>query len=135
MLRDFTLKNAKSIIQFQKYLVVGGVAFLFDFGTLYLLTEKVGISYLMSAAIAFIVGLNINYVLAKFFVFKDSKIKNIEKEYMFVAVISLTGLFLNQLFIWGLTELFGIYYLVSKIISTAIILVYNFLGRKRYIFE
>lgn len=121
-------------LQFAKYLVVGGVAFIFDFGTLFILTEYVGFSYLTSAAVAFIIGLNVNYILAKYFVFTSSKITNPAKEYAFVAFVSFTGLLLNQLFIWGFTEHLGMYYLISKLFSTAIILVYNFALRKIFIF-
>lgn len=123
------------LLQFIKYLFVGGAAFVFDFGTLYILTEYAGIHYLVSAVVAFIIGLNVNYFLAKFLVFKDSKIKDIKKEYFFIVIISLSALFLNQLFLFILTEKIGLYYLYSKIITTAILLVYNFIIRKVYIFE
>lgn len=120
--------------QFAKYLIVGGIAFIFDFSTLFFLTDYFLVSYLTSAAVAFIVGLNVNYFLAKLFVFKDSKIKNTKKEYVYVALISFTGLLLNQFIIWTFTEIVGTHYLVSKLISTALILVYNFTLRKMYIF-
>ena len=71
-----TMDQKKFIEQFLNYLIVGGVAFVFDFLTLYVLTEYVHVQYLISAACAFIVGLNVNYILAKYLVFKTSKIKN-----------------------------------------------------------
>ncbi len=123
------------IIQFVKYIFVGGIAFLFDFGTLYILTEYGGVHYLVSAMVAFIVGLNVNYFLAKFLVFKDSKITNIKKEYFYVVCISLSALLLNQVLLFIFTDKLGIYYLNSKIITTIILLFYNFIIRKVFIFS
>lgn len=121
--------------QFFKYLIVGGTAFVFDFTALFLLTEYAHLPYLTSAAIAFIVGLNVNYVLAKYFVFTGSKITNLKAEYTLVVFVSLTGLALNQGLIWFFTEKVGVFYLYSKMISTCIILVYNFWIRKKFIFH
>jgi putative flippase GtrA len=130
-----TFKYKAMIIQFVKYVFVGGVAFVFDFATLYLLTEYAGLHYLLSAALAFIIGLNVNYFLAKYIVFKASKIENRHKEYFFIILISLSGLALNQILIWSFTELIGVYYLFSKVVAAGIILVYNFAIRKIFIFE
>ena len=130
-----TMDQKKVIEQFLNYLIVGGVAFVFDFLTLYVLTEYVHIQYLISAACAFIVGLNVNYILAKYLVFKTSKIKNTYKEYLAVFIISLSGLLLNQFFIWVSTEKLGIYYLYSKLITAGIILMYNFIIRKIFVFD
>ena len=123
------------VIQFIKYIFVGGVAFLFDFGTLYVLTEYGGLHYLLSAIVAFIIGLNVNYFLAKFLVFKDSKIQDIRKEYIYVVCISLSALLLNQVLLFIFTDKLGIYYLNSKIITTIILLFYNFIIRKVFIFS
>lgn len=128
-------KYKNLIYQFLKYVFVGGMAFLFDFGTLYILTEYFGIYYLTSSVVAFIIGLNVNYFLAKFLVFKASKIKDIKKEYLYIVGISLSALFLNQILLFLLTEKIGIYYLLSKIIITIILLFYNFIIRKVFIFE
>ncbi len=128
-------RHKTTLIQFIKYIFVGGIAFIFDFGTLYLLTEYGGFHYLLSAAIAFVIGLNVNYFLAKYLVFRASKIESRHKEYAFVILISLSGLALNQLLIWALTELAQLYYLLSKAAAAIIILVYNFAIRKVFIFE
>lgn len=128
-------KHRALATQFFKYLVVGGTAFVFDFATLFLLTEYAHIPYLTSAAIAFIIGLNINYILAKYFVFTGSKVANLKAEYALVVFVSITGLALNQGLIWFFTEQVGIFYLYSKMLSTCIILVYNFWIRKKFIFH
>ena len=52
----FRQNTDKTIIQLFRYIFVGGAAFIVDFGSLYILTDIFGIYYLISAAIAFILG-------------------------------------------------------------------------------
>jgi len=56
-------------IQLVRYTLVGGVAFLVDFGLLFMLTEYAGMHYLAAAAVAFLGGLTTNYALSVSWVF------------------------------------------------------------------
>ena len=134
-LRTILAKRQKALLQFTKYFFVGGVAFVADFLTLYFLTDWAGLHYLTSATIAFIIGLNVNYFLAKKTVFKTSKISNVRKEYTIVFLISLSGLLINNGVLWLLTSVFGVFYLLSKVVASIICLFYNFLVRKMFVFE
>lgn len=49
----------KVMAQLFRYFFVGGMAFIVDYGTLYVLTERVGFHHLLSAAIAFALGLTV----------------------------------------------------------------------------
>ena len=66
LLKDQTDKTK---IQMFRYLFVGGAAFIVDFLSLFILTDFFGIYYLISAAIAFILGLIANYFLSISWVF------------------------------------------------------------------
>lgn len=123
------------IIGFLKYLIVGGLAFFCDFGGYYLLTRYTHVHYLLAAIISFIVGLNVNYLLAKYIFFTHSKIKDVKKEYLSVVSISISSLVLKILFLWFLTDLLGMYDLLSKIVTTFFLLFYNFIIRKIFIFD
>ena len=52
----------KIINQLFKFGIVGGIAFVIDYGLLYLLTEKIGIYYLISSLISFSVSVIFNYI-------------------------------------------------------------------------
>ena len=67
----FVNKTDNTVVQLFRYTFVGGVAFIFDFGSLFILTEYIKIYYLVSAAIAFIIGLTINYLLSISWVFSN----------------------------------------------------------------
>lgn len=121
--------------QFLRYSLVGGMAFLVDFGSLYAFTEFGGLPYLVSAALAFVLGLCTNYVLSISWVFSSRKLGNRWLEFGVFALIGLVGLGLNELIIWQFTETIGLHYLVSKIVSAGVVLFWNFFARKYALFK
>lgn len=121
--------------QFIRYLYVGGFSFLVDFACLYYLTEHIGMHYLISATLAFSLGLTTNYLLCLAWVFDFRRMPNRWHEFMVFSAIGLFGLVLNNLLLWLLTQHAGLYYLVSKIIATAAILFFNFSLRRWLLFS
>ncbi|WP_286243603.1 GtrA family protein [Methanobacterium ferruginis] len=124
-----------TLIQLFRYCFVGGAAFLVDFGSLFIFTEYFGIYYLISAAIAFILGLIANYVLSLSWVFNKRTLNNKKLEFGVFALIGIVGLGLNELFIYFFTDYLQIYYLISKILAAIIILFWNFFARKFTLFR
>ena len=131
----FNGKTNNTLLQLFRYTFVGGFAFLIDFSTLFALTEYLHIHYLVSAGIAFIIGLIINYFLSVKWVFNSRSINNKWLEFGIFTLIGLVGLSLNELFIWMLTDIFLIYYLLSKIITALIVYSWNFFARKFLLFN
>ncbi|HBK30447.1 MAG TPA: GtrA family protein [Porphyromonadaceae bacterium] len=121
-------------IQLFRYGFVGGTAFVVDFSVLYVLTRFAGLYYLLSAAIAFIIGLAVNYLLSISWVFNRRKVNNRFSELFIFTVIGIVGLLLTSLLMWLFTEQAGLFYLISKIITTAIVLIWNFTARKLILF-
>jgi len=131
LLKDQTDKTK---IQLFRYIFVGGAAFLVDFSSLFVLTEIFGIFYLVSAAIAFILGLFVNYFLSVNWVFNSRKLEKRRFEFGVFAIIGIVGLGLNEFLIWFFTQDIQIYYLFSKIFAAIIILFWNFFARKFTLF-
>lgn len=71
-----SLSIRKLFSTFCKYLVAGGMGFLLDFGTLYLLFNILGINYLLAAAIAFTVGLVFVYLSSNKWVFDERRMED-----------------------------------------------------------
>jgi putative flippase GtrA len=125
----------RTTIQLFRYIFVGGAAFIVDFGSLFILTDFLGVYYLISAAIAFILGLLANYILSVNWVFNRRTVENRTFEFGIFALIGIIGLGLNEVIIWFFTDNLQMYYLYSKIISAVIILFWNFFARKFTLFR
>ena len=136
LLRDLFMEpTGNTVVQFFRYLVVGGAAFIVDFGILYGLTHYGGLYYLTSATLAFLVGLGINYTFSVLWVFSHRVIGNRWVEFGLFALVGVLGLGLNDLSMWLLTSVAGLYYLYSKLITTALVFVWNFAIRKVSLFR
>ena len=129
-----TGKTDNVFIQFFRYCIVGGLAFLVDYGLLYLLADKFGLHYLLSVSIAFIAGLVVNYLISTFWVFSESKYQDKRQEFAIFAFIGVIGLGLTEGLMWLFTDLVGLHYLLSKLITAALVLLWNFFARKAVLF-
>lgn len=117
-------------VEIFRFLTAGGTTFLLELGVLYGLVEYIGIYYLLAAAIAFSIAVVVNYVLCLRWVFRESK-KQSRKMMVLFAGSSLAGLGINQLCMWILVSCLGIHYMIAKIISTAVVTVWNYVAKRR----
>ena len=102
-------------IQLFRYGFVGGIAFVADAGCLFGL-ECAGLSYLVAAAFAFIVGLLVNFILSKCLVFKGSETKSSTgTEFIVFLITGIIGLGLTELLMYLFTEQLSFYFMISKI--------------------
>ena len=131
----FVQKSNNFFVQFVRYFFVGGISFLVNFGMLAFFTEICGIHYIISNTLAFLLGLLTNYFLSILWVFTNSNLKKREVEFIIFAVIGIIGLGIDNFMLWFCTEKLEIYYLLSKIISAAVGLLWNFLARKFLLFK
>lgn len=128
-------KTDNIYIQFIRYVFVGGLAYIVDFGLLFIFTEFFKIYYLTSAAFAFLLGLITNYILSTVWVFNKRILKNKWVEFGIFALIGIIGLGLNQFFMYYFTEHFHLHYLFSKCISAVIVFSWNFFARRFTLFR
>ncbi len=118
----------KLINQILKFGVVGGIAFVIDYGILFLLAKVIGLNELISAAISFIISLTFNYFLSTKWVFEAKK--QTPKEVIIFVLLSVVGLGINEVLIYLGTKKLGIDVMIVKLFATAIVMVYNFITRK-----
>lgn len=143
-----------------RFLLVGGTATVFDYGV-HALVEillqsftSVGatVALWIATATGFLVGMLLNWVLSVIFVFRAVRNKEeatSKKSFLIFTIISLIGLALTLVGVWVLK----IYVIpefmlfnragvllpwnewVAKIIMTCIVLVWNYIGRKIFVFK
>lgn len=127
-----TIFKNKLLNQILKFGLVGGMAFVIDYVLLYVCTEFLHIHYLISSIISFTVSVIFNYILSIKWVF-DVKKKQDVKDFVIFIILSIIGLEINSLIMYVMVEKFGVYYMLSKIVSTAVVMVYNFITRKIFV--
>ena len=126
------IKNNKLLMQILKFGVVGGTAFLIDYGIFTILSQLLNIHYLIASIISFSISVIYNYILSIKWVFDVSK-KQTSKEFIIFIILSVIGLGLNSLIMYVSVDLMKIHEMISKIVATVIVMVYNFITRKIFI--
>ncbi len=126
----FINPTENTLIQFFRYLFVGGASFVADYVLLHIITEF-GVYYLVSGIISFIAGLCVNYALSKLLVFsKKTTGSEKAKEFTVFAVIAVFGLIITEVLMWFFTEKLSWYYMISKAVAAIIVLFWNFFMKK-----
>ena len=123
----------KLIQQILKFGVVGFLCFFIDYGIMVALTELCGIPSVISSGISFSVSVIVNYILSITMVFDADKDANKVKQFVVFLILSIIGLGINQLIMWGGTSWLDRSYMLVKIVATAVVMVYNFITRKIFI--
>lgn len=124
--------NNNLIKQILKFGIVGGIAFIIDYTLLYVCTEYLNIYVLYSSIISFSISVIFNYIMSIKWVF-DVNHKQTYKDFTIFIIFSIIGLGINQLIMYLGIEKLHIYYMLVKIASTGIVMVYNFITRKIFI--
>lgn len=128
------MEKKKSLIQqIIRFGFVGGGAFAIDYGVMIFFTEIVGINYLISSAISFVVSVIFNYILSVKWVFDVSGERSQAQDLVVFMVLSIIGLGINQLIMWLAVEKLYIFYMLAKIGATAVVMIYNFVTRKLFL--
>lgn len=122
----------KLISQFFKFGVVGVIAFIVDYLSLYLLTEFLNVYYLISSIISFLLSIIVNYILSIKWVF-DIKKKQSFKDVITFTLLSAIGLLINLLVMYLSVEVLKIHYMIGKLIATFIVMIWNFVTRKMFL--
>lgn len=146
-----------------RFLIVGGTATLADYfvfwildGVLFPLISTAHwwqvVSLILSTGAGFCVGLVVNWVLSVRFVFRavtDKERATSRRSFMVFTVIGVLGLLLTEIGIFALIAIFpeinlfgSVAFLgtewrkwIAKVIMTCIVLVFNYVGRKLFIFK
>lgn len=126
-------KTENLLIQIFKFGIVGGIAFLIDYIVLFCCKEFIGLSVLLSAAIAFTVSVIYNYIASVKWVFDVNKEKSAKKNFVIFIILSIMGLIITEIIMWIGSDIMKINYLIVKIIATAIVMVFNFITRKMFL--
>ncbi len=141
-------KQMKVLLEFARYVVVGGISAVIDISVNYLMLYVIFATdsdntpmVVISIAAGFVVGLLSNCILSNIFVFRSGEQKEKGKTlqaFLLYGAVGLIGL--------GLTELLtvigtifipdsGFLYLVLTCFVKGVVLIWNYVGRKIFVYK
>jgi putative flippase GtrA len=114
------------ILKFIKFCVVGLSGMLIDFGTTWLLKEKVKINKYIANSTGFILAATSNYIWNRLWTFQSEN-SHIAKEYSQFIIIAVIGLGINNLVVYIFADKVKLNFYLSKLIAILIVTVWNFM--------
>ncbi len=115
--------------RFFKFGSVGAVGMVVNMSILFFLTEYIGLFYLASSVFAVESAIISNFLLNENWTFGDrgrSGVKNLLKRFSKFNLISLAGMAINLVVLAFMTEVVGIYYLLSNLIAIGVVFLWNY---------
>ncbi len=138
---SFWYKNKKHAGQFGKFMVVGVINFLVDFGVFKLLSAVFGVPVVISNIISYTCGVINSFLLNRYWTFKI-KHKFLSVHFIKFVFVNLISLGVNTLAVWILVDmysfnsgLFGVENMYAKLIATVFSFTVNFAGNKLLVFR
>ncbi len=136
----------KLIGQITKFGVVGILCFLIDYGIYSMLIILPAVHHLAANIVSFTVSLVANYLLSMRFVFARRENLDRRAEFFLFALLSVIGLLISEGIIYLCVDVFyertaALSERISlrqakqaaKIVSSAVVMVYNFISRKLFL--
>lgn len=123
-------KMISLVRQILNFGIVGILCFIVDYIIMLLLVELIKLDYLIACGIAFTVSTIVNYFLSMKYVFYKSNKMDKKVEFIFFSIMAIIGLVLTEILMFFCVESINIHYTISKVIATAIVMIYNFITRK-----
>lgn len=117
-----------------KYFFVGGIAALIDIGIFYVFAQLFQFPWMPVSICSFILATYVNYLLSIKIVFVSDPHKKY-KELIGVFLVSGLALIVNQLILYMAIESLHLPLLISKIIATGTVFLWNYFGRSVFIFN
>jgi putative flippase GtrA len=119
--------------QFCKFTGVGAIGTAAHYVTLITLVQLTGTNAVLASSVGAIVGALVNYHLNYHFTFRSNKAHHdaIVKFFLVAGV----GFIFNAVLMALLTEYLQLHYLLSQVITTGIVLVWNFTGNRLWTFR
>ncbi len=133
----------REFIKLALYLFVGGTAALVEWALFYLLLHYLlgglGLSLtalaMASTSIAFGLSTLYHYFLGNVLVFDSGSRYGRGREISLVFLVSVLGLGFNLLLMYAFVSVLGWNPMLSKVLASCIVVVWNYLSRKRWIFR
>ncbi len=129
-------KRLHPYIKVLRYLISGGSAAIVHLSFLYIFTHYLGIWYVISTVMAFLIAFVVSYIMQKFWTYTDHSLdawKSQMATYFFIIITTNVGL--NMLLLYVAVEHLHAHYLLAQIVISGLIAVMNYFLYQIYVFK
>lgn len=116
-----------------KFLCIGGGATLLQYILLIIFVSNIGITPLYASIISYIISGIANYYASYYFTFQCNS-DHTKTSLKFIVTASI-GLLLNSIIFYISNTTIGLNYIIAQIISTSIVLIWNFTANLTWTFK
>lgn len=117
-----------------RFLIVGGFTFVVDYGSFFILFTALNEALYVANSISFTLGLITSFSLNRAWTFSNNNFaKRVSHQFGSYLVLALTNLLMSNVFV-GLLRHIGVNPRIGKIITIAVISIWNFFMYKKFIF-
>ena len=131
-MKKITKKNRKLIIQFAEYMVAGGAYFWSAYFIILFLTPVIGLWW--ANIIGNAVGVSVNFVLERYWVFEGSKKRHLTEVSWKYIVFTAANFLISYLILSGLQNI-GISVAIGQFISAGFFTVWNYFWYRFWVFK
>ena len=147
--------NHQKLAEVLRFLIIGGLATIVDFlamGIVIYIFNAQSLNYnlinaflskgnitslsaVVGTGVGFIFGLLFNYIFSIIFVFSNTKFAKTKTGFLVFTIFSSIGFLIHIFGMWLANGVMGINEWIVKILLTIIVLVFNYITRKKFVFN
>ena len=121
------------LIQVVNFLIVGGIATIIDWLLYYVFYNYIKLSPLLANIISYTISTLYSYIVSVKYVFNVNKDNSKKKNFIIFVLLSIIGLLLSEGLIYLMVNIFNIHKMLAKVISTVIVMFFNFVSKKYFL--
>lgn len=127
-------KRRSEITRFVEYMISGGAYFWSGYLTFFVLDKGVHASFFWAKSLATLIGWTINYLLQRYWVFKNPQLKKhvteVTGRYIFITLVDFV---LDYLIVYSL-KLVGVSPYIGQFISSGFFTIWNYVWYRFWVF-
>ncbi|MDP3725664.1 MAG: glycosyltransferase [bacterium] len=120
-----------------RFIISGSIAALVYFTLLYIFTDIIGLWYLFSSVVTYILSFSVSFVLQKFWTFRDVRMEMriVIRQLVLQFIIAIGMLLLHTAALFVLVDVIGLWYLFAATISAFVLGILSFFIYRIFIFN
>ncbi len=113
--------------QAARFCIAGAAGIIAYYAALYGLTEYLGVWYVVSAVLGFILNTGLNFTLQKFWTFQNKETEMVGRQLALYAVMTICFLIGNTVFLYLMVQYLHLWYIGAQVILTVVISILSFI--------